>query len=107
LTPPDARVILRLMVGSNGPTAWRCEQNMRHGSTHWLEEELSQTSEQLKRLLTLERAAAERHSVENTPETEAAYERRRAEADRLRDWQAQLVKELNRRAAEVSPKKAR
>jgi hypothetical protein len=78
---------------------------MRHRSTHWLEEELSQTSEQLERLLTLERAAAERHTVENTPETEAAYEGRREEADLLRDWQAQLVKELNRRAVGVSPKK--
>ena len=73
---------------------------MRHRSTHWLEEKLSQTSEQLKIFRALERAAYERHTVENTPETEATYERRREEADLLRDRRARLVKERNRRALE-------
>src|SRR3954447_17979542 len=88
------------MARSSGPAAWRCEQDMRHRSRQWLEEELSQTSEQLEIFRALERAADERHAVENTPETEAAHEGRREEADLLRDWRARLVKEFDRRAVE-------
>jgi hypothetical protein len=73
---------------------------LRHRSTRWLEEELSKTSEQLERFRALERAVAERHAAENTPETDAAYEGRREEADLLRDWRVRLVKELDRRAIE-------
>jgi hypothetical protein len=85
------------MVRRSGLAAWRCEQNMRHRSTHWLEEELSQTSKQLEIFRASERAAFKRHAVENMPETEAAYEGRREEADRLRNWRVRLVKERNRR----------
>jgi hypothetical protein len=73
---------------------------MRHKSSQWLEEELSQISKQLEIFRALERAADERHAVENMPETEAAHEGRREEADLLRDWRARLVKELDRRALE-------
>jgi hypothetical protein len=85
------------MVRRSSLAAWRCDQTMRHRSTHWLEEELSQTSKQLEIFRASERAAEKRHAVENTPETEVAYEGRWEEVGRLRKWRARLVKERNRR----------
>jgi hypothetical protein len=89
------------MVRRSGLAAWRCEQNMWHRrSTHWLEEVLSQSSEQLEIFRGLQRASYRRRAIENTPGTEVACEGRREEADLLQDWRARLVKERARRAVE-------
>jgi hypothetical protein len=68
--------------------------------TRWLETELAQVSEELEAVKDLARAAEKRHAEENRPETEAAREGRREEAELVRERRARLVGELNQRAIE-------
>jgi hypothetical protein len=73
---------------------------MAYRSTRHLKEELTRLDEELEAARSLERASAERHAREDTPETEAVLEARRTQAEHLgnkRDW---LVGELRRRAVE-------
>lgn len=65
-----------------------------HEKRNGLEAELARVSEELGAASDLARAAEERHADEKRPETEAARDGRREEAERLRGRRAQLVEEL-------------
>lgn len=66
-------------------------------STWELEAEIAQSSADLTAARILEAAARRRHQKEKRPETEAAYEGRRAEAERLRHRRERLLEEFDRR----------
>lgn len=66
-------------------------------STSELKAETAQTSCDLNAAWALEEAARARHTRENKPETEAAYEGRRGETARIRERQFRFLDELARR----------
>jgi hypothetical protein len=73
---------------------------MAYRSTLQLEEELAYLEEELKAARSLERASAERHTREDTPETEAVLEARRMQVEHLGKKRDGLLGELRRQAVE-------
>lgn len=63
-----------------------------------LEAEIAQSSADLTAARLLEGVARRRHQKEKLPETEATYEGRRSEAERLRRRLERLLKEIDRRS---------
>src|SRR5918995_7028529 len=84
-------------------SAWRPVKeggSMAYRSTRHLKEELARLEEELEAARSLERATAQRHAREDTPETEAVLEARRTQAEHLAKKRHGLVGELRRRAGE-------
>ena len=74
--------------------------SMAYRSTRHLKEDLARLEDEFEAARSPERATAERHAREDTPETEAVLEARRTQAEHLGNKRDGLVGELRRRAVE-------